>query len=878
VTATSVAVNGLLPGTSYQFRLRATNASGTSPNSATVALQSLPDEPSAQPTLMVFSSVTTNSMNVSFSPSGASGYLVIRKAGTAPAEVPADGTTYSTGAVLGDGVVVLSGSGTSFTETSLSPGVVYHYVAFAYNGSGVTTNYATSLPLQASQITVPDLPVSSAPTLISQNGFTANWAAVTGAVDYALDVSADDFATLISGYSNLATGNVTSLAVTGLSGGSLYKFRVRSVNSAGSSANSTEQAALTIPDTPAGLASSLITATSFKVDWSAVPGADNYFIDLSADNFVTLPVNNVSVIATSFTFTALASSTSYKVRVRSANASGSSPNSAVLSATTLSAGGGPGPLKVETPVYASTMKASSVAVSVEVSGGTDPKTATLHFRKLTASSFSSQAAVLRSGSTTIFETTITPDMADELGVEFYFSASDAATTTDESDTHYFIYQSIDASSNQVIPFAGNAFNGKSSTYQMFSVPYVLADKDIADLFDPALNGYSNTRWRLFHFVPDAAEGKLTEYPDELKRIDLGLGYWFNTTETDFQIKLGDAQVQNVTPTSVFTLTLQPGWNQIGDPYPFNIDWGVVQAANPGAGLNSLWLFENGSYLKKSVLAAWKGAFVFSDNGGVVSFPLSAKTSEAGRTDLGPALNPVAGEWLLPMTIEAGGIRSSFAAGMYSEAKSGKDAYDEIAVPRIFDYLEMSTFHPEFFAPRFATDVVPPSAEHTWEYTLTTNIDMERAVITWDAGHIANLPASVLLLDVARQVIVNMKTIGHYEFEMARGHQFKVILSNGEFHPGLTELGNAYPNPFDREVTFPVFAEEENTSVTVQIYNALGQNIKTLQATYEGTGLQELRWDGLSGSADDTASGLLLYQVITNGRATPTRRLIKNHKP
>lgn len=878
VTATSVAVNGLVPGTSYQFRLRATNASGTSPNSAAVTLQTLPDEPSSQPTLMVFSSITPNSMNVSFSASGAAGYLVVRKAGSAPTGVPVDGATYSTGSALGDGVVVLFGSGTSFAETTLSAGVVYHYAVFAYNGSGVTTNYAANLPLQASQITVPDAPVLTAAALTSQTGFTANWTAVTGAADYALDVSADDFITFVSGYSNRATGNVTSFAVTGLSGGSRYTFRVRAVNSAGSSANSSDQVALTIPDTPTGLVSSLITATSFKADWGAVPGADNYFIDLSADNFVTLPVNNVSVTDPNFTFTALASSTSYKVRVRSANASGSSPNSEALAVTTLSAGGGPGPLKVETPVFASTMKAAPVALSVEVSGGTDPKTATLHYRKLTASSFSTQPAVLRSGSTTIFESTITPDMADELGVEFYFSASDAASTTDESDIHYFIYQSIDVSSNQVIPFAGNAFNGKSSTYQMFSVPYVLADKDIADLFDPALNGYSNTRWRLFHFVPDAAEGKLTEYPDELKRIDLGLGYWFNTTEKDFQIKLGDAQVQNVTPASVFTLTLQPGWNQIGDPYPFNIDWGAVQAANPGAGLNSLWLFENGSYLRKSVLAVWKGAFVFSDNGGIVSFPLTAKTSEAGRNDSGPVLNAPAGEWLLPMTIEAGGIRSSLGAGMHTEAKPGKDAYDEIAVPRLFDYLEMSTFHPEFFAPRFATDVVPPSGEHTWEYTLATNIDAGRAVITWDVSHITDLAASILLLDVAHQVIVNMKTVGRYEFEMARGQQFKVILRDGEFHPGLTELGNAYPNPFDREVTFPVFAEEENTSVTVQIYNALGQNIRTLQATYEGIGLHELMWDGLSGSSDNTASGLLLYQVITNGRATPTRRLIKNHKP
>ena len=884
-TSQSQVITGLSAGTAYQVRVRASNTAGASAYTSTLTQQTLPADPTFQPTALSFGSISTTGMNVSFTASvgGAAGYIVVRRIGSSPTGSPADGTTYSLGNNLGDGTVAFVGSGTSFTETGLLAGLIYFYDVFAFNGSGVNTNYLNTTPLEGSQITLPDAPTLAATTNIVQsvttNGFTVNWTGVTGASNYAIDVTTTtDFSVLFGSYNNLLTGNTTSFAVTGLDGGTTYRFRLRAIDAAGASANSLVGTVLTIPVSPIGLTTSAVTSTGFTASWSASATATSYRFDVSTNSsFSILPVDNVQTTDTSFPFTGLVSSTQYYVRIRAINASGTSINSSTATATTTAGGGGPTTLEFNTLDFPAMIKSSAVPVSVKAVGGTDPKVITFNHRKIADASFVSEAVSLKTGTSDTYEVSVTTAITDVLGIEFFFSATDAGTQTAQT-LHKFIYRAVDANStsNNVVPFADNKFNGKPSTYQMFSIPYVLSDNNIANLFDPALKGFSDSRWRLLHYK-GAADGKggYIEYPKELKKIELGEGYWFNTTEKDFEIKLINAQVRSdITQSSPFTITLQKGWNQIGDPYTFNVDWNVIQDANPDAGLNSLWLFEGGKYLKKDVLASWKGAFVFSDNGGLVTFPLSAKTDAPGR-EPSEFTDPVDGQWILPMTLSAGDLQATFAPGMHNEASSSKDKYDEMVVPRFIDYVEMRTYHPEFFAPEFAVDVIPSSLSYTWEYTLNTNSGASHGSMEWDMEKLKNLSASFLLLDVHNQALVNMKTVSSYHFQIANKQQFKIIMRSGDFNPGVTSLNTAYPNPFVNTVNIPVYTETDNANVSVTIYNMMGQQVKTLQSNFNESGYYELHWDGASSEPTMPANGVLLYKVIVNGVPTSLKRLIKD---
>lgn len=87
--------------------------------------------------------------------------------------------------------------------------------------------------------TVPPAPVIGAASAPTTSGFTANWGASAGATSYRLDVATDaGFTSFVTGYNNLNVNNVITYAVTGLTTGTPYYYRVRAYNTNGTSGNS----------------------------------------------------------------------------------------------------------------------------------------------------------------------------------------------------------------------------------------------------------------------------------------------------------------------------------------------------------------------------------------------------------------------------------------------------------------------------------------------------------------------------------------------------------------------------------------------------------------------------------------------------------------
>jgi hypothetical protein len=336
----SVTVTNLTANTVYHFRIYELNGSGVSSNYLVTTATSNPasrttlaNEPSAQPTSLVFSLQTTTTLRLNYTAAAGApaGYLIIRKTGSASAGVPVDGTFYSVGNSL-DGTIVAIGNFTQFDDTGLTAGTVYHYTVFSYNGAGQAVNYLGASPLTGSTITLPVAPTAQPASGVQQFQFTANWTSVTGAADYRLDVSSDNFSTFVSGY-NSKTVTGTSDVVTGLSAGIVYQYRVRAANASGQSANSGSISQITVPPTPVGVNTTGAEQTQFAISWTASLGAVDYLLDVSSDNFATFVTGyNGKVITTtseSVTSGLLAGNT-YQARVRARNAGGTSPNSSVV--------------------------------------------------------------------------------------------------------------------------------------------------------------------------------------------------------------------------------------------------------------------------------------------------------------------------------------------------------------------------------------------------------------------------------------------------------------------------------------------------------------------------------------------------------------------
>ena len=231
-----------------------------------------------------------------------------------------------------------TGSGTSKTISGLLEGT-YTY----------TVNSASDCISDTSEnIIIDTLPITKSPVSISATNnsgtsFSANWSASSDVTGYMLDVSTDNsFTVFLSGFNNKDVGNVTSINVPGLNANTNYYYRIRAYNLCGTSINSGTIIATTLPNAPSAPVVNVpigIIQTSYTANWSSVATATGYRLDVATDYAFTSFVpgyNNTDIgNITSTGVTGLSANTSYYYRVIAYNTGGNSPNSNIISLTTL---------------------------------------------------------------------------------------------------------------------------------------------------------------------------------------------------------------------------------------------------------------------------------------------------------------------------------------------------------------------------------------------------------------------------------------------------------------------------------------------------------------------------------------------------------------
>ncbi len=460
------------------------------------------------------------------------------------------------------------------------------------------------------------------------------------------------------------------------------------------------------------------------------------------------------------------------------------------------------------------------------------------------------------------------------GIEYYVLFSDGTNTVtlpvfDPEGQPLFLPTRIDQMEAPVSP--------RAWTYQMISVPLELADQDVEAVLLDDYGPYNTRRWRLFRWEND----DYVEYPAIQGSFATGVGFWLITNDgVPFDVENG----QSTDPSTPFTFTLQPGWNQIGNPYAFPIAW-PEETIDPRIEAPASYDGTEFQY-GETVLRPWEGYFVRNLAPSPLMVSLSARASSASKSGGVAGKLAIEGgiQYRLRLFAEVEGVQlldTQNYLGLAEAASEGHDAFDFTEAPPIGDYVRLSIIvHGERYAGNFK-----PADEGGQHWDLEVDGSFSGKSVRVRLASTGQLPEDYGLYVVDRDhrnalaVIDSSFSIDLREARSVR--RLRILIGTRQYAeehrdgislvPVAFRLKQNYPNPFNPETTIR-YQIGKRSPVRLEIYNLVGQRVRTLVHTTLEAGSYAARWDGRNDEGVSAASGVYMYRLRA-GEFMATRKML-----
>ena len=417
---------------------------------------------------------------------------------------------------------------------------------------------------------------------------------------------------------------------------------------------------------------------------------------------------------------------------------------------------------------------------------------------------------------------------------------------------------------------------KKSVYQMISVPLLISNPVIDSVLGSSYGIYDNTKWRILRWNPGT--NSYSEYPDLNGNIVPGNAFWLIENEgKNFNIK----NAVTVSSLGNYSVNLQPGWNQIGDPYAFPVDWDSV--INTGQfQLPIRWNSDIEDYeINQKVLQPWDGYWVFNSDTGMISITFRPIQSNGiPKHNSIPELK--SNEFIIQLKAKIENtkiIDEENYVGMLESAKNGKD--NVLAPPSIMGNLNFNIVSGDT---DYAENIVTPSKEGAyWDIRLSSNQKDKNLILVLDK---TTMPSDfrIWFLDRDRKVSIpiNGNRISIVVPKSGEG-SYRIITGNKEYAnehseniplvPLEYELSQNYPNPFNPSTNINYQLKEVST-VNLEIFNILGQRITVLiNNDVENPGQYKVIWDGKNGSGSKVAAGVYIYRLRANSFVSSKKMIL-----
>ncbi len=310
-------------------------------------------------------------------------------------------------------------------------------------------------------------------------------------------------------------------------------------------------------------------------------------------------------------------------------------------------------------------------------------------------------------------------------------------------------------------------------------------------------------------------------------LENGKGYWLNFRQPTETVILGERFYS-------IDLSLREGWNMISGP---SVNVTLAQILDPSGIIvpGSIYGFK-GTYVSPETLEAGKGYWIMASAAGTISINAGAASSPVMLAKLSNLVD----------ISQNASITVSDARG-YSQ-----ELYVDVQLT------------PEVDRMSYQLPPLPPAGSFDARFAGDMRlVESEEGIIRLQGSYPITLTARG-----ADYVVEELVTDGR-SYHVAAGSSVtisnsqlksvKVVKSTVSMVPSSFVVEQNYPNPFNPTTTISYSLPSES-KVEVIVFNALGQEVKTLVSANQPAGRYTVSWDGTNAQGVSVSSGIYYYQV------------------
>ena len=327
--------------------------------------------------------------------------------------------------------------------------------------------------------------------------------------------------------------------------------------------------------------------------------------------------------------------------------------------------------------------------------------------------------------------------------------------------------------------------------------------------------------------------------------------------------------------SFYPITIGPGYSMIGNPFPYKVSW---QHSIHDSVEQRIWRYDGTSFKAESLaLEPFSGYFVKNLTKDTLTIYINPEDISASSLAKSVTATYGENEWRIGINAKAG--KSADEDNFAGVSPAAKEEYDR------FDLEEPPTTPTDYVMVRFtnngwknrpgsyAMDIRPTNDDGLfWDFDVTTAKAKTRVMLTF--SHLGNLPAgfNYYVIDKRTERAIPITASSVYEFTMNKNESrrnFRLITGNGSFIEQNTDgiplippdyaLMQNYPNPFN-PVTQIRYSIGNSGHVSLNIYNVLGQRVRTLHNAHQSIGTYSVEWDGKNDRGITASTGVYFYTI------------------